>query len=234
VTTRYALEVPRLGSFILTHHWDGEVQGLKAFPRDARPPSAIIFWSFRLMVGLGFLMLGLGGWAGWRGWRGRLYGDRRLFRAVVAMGPMGFVAVLAGWVTTEVGRQPWTVYGLLRTAESASPIQAPAVAASLAAFILVGIVHVIRGGLMWRVRRPLQAAQPHRAHVRQAQGLETHRHPIRPLRPHLHERDLHRRNRHLLAMSFEPRSALTKIAIGAIRLGIAGSPGTLGFLLSHQ
>jgi cytochrome d ubiquinol oxidase subunit I len=136
-TTRYALEIPRLGSLMLTHHWDGEVQGLKAFPRDARPPSAIIFWSFRLMVGLGFLMLGLGGWAGWLRWRGRLYGDRRLFRAAVAMGPMGFVAVLAGWVTTEVGRQPWTVYGLLRTAESASPIQAPAVAASLAAFVLV-------------------------------------------------------------------------------------------------
>jgi cytochrome d ubiquinol oxidase subunit I len=95
-TTRYALEIPRLGSLMLTHHWHGEVQGLKAFPRDARPPSAIIFWSFRLMVGLGFLMLGLGGWAGWRRWRGRLYGDRRLFRAAVAMGPMGFVAVLAG------------------------------------------------------------------------------------------------------------------------------------------
>jgi cytochrome bd ubiquinol oxidase subunit I len=136
-TTRYALEIPRLGSLILTHHWDGEVQGLKAFPRDARPPSAIIFWSFRLMVGLGFLMLVLGAWAGWRRWQARLYDDRRLFCAAVAMGPMGFAAVLAGWVTTEVGRQPWTVYGLLRTAESASPIQAPAVAASLTAFVLV-------------------------------------------------------------------------------------------------
>jgi cytochrome bd ubiquinol oxidase subunit I len=82
-------------------------------------------------------MLGLGVWAGWRRWRGRLYEDRSLFRAAVVMGPMGFVAVLAGWVTTEVGRQPWTVYGLLRTAESASPIQAPAVAASLTAFVLV-------------------------------------------------------------------------------------------------
>jgi cytochrome d ubiquinol oxidase subunit I len=150
-TTRYALEIPRLGSFILTHHWDGEVQGLKAFPVDERPPAAIVFWSFRLMVGLGLLMLGLGVWASWRRWHGRLYEDRALFRAAVTMGPMGFVAVIAGWVTTEVGRQPWTVYGLLGTAESASPIEAPAVAASLTAFVLAyfavfgaGVFYILR------------------------------------------------------------------------------------------
>jgi len=136
-TTRYALEIPRLGSLILTHHWDGEVQGLKAFPKDTRPPAAIVFWSFRLMVGLGFLMLGLGVW----GWLEAL--ARPALRGSLAVpgggrhGADGVVAVLAGWVTTEVGRQPWTVYGLLRTAESASPIQAPAVAASLTAFVLV-------------------------------------------------------------------------------------------------
>jgi cytochrome d ubiquinol oxidase subunit I len=158
-TTRYALEIPRLGSLILTHHWDGEVRGLKSFPTDERPPSAIIFWSFRIMVGLGFLMLGLGAWAGWRRWGGRLYDDRRLLRAAILMGPTGFVALLAGWVTTEVGRQPWTVYGLLRTADSASPIQAPAVAASLTAFVVVyfavfgaGVFYLLR-----LMRRPPEA-----------------------------------------------------------------------------
>jgi cytochrome d ubiquinol oxidase subunit I len=136
-TTRYALEIPRLGSLILTHSLDGEVQGLKAFPADERPPAALIFWTFRVMVALGFLMLGLGIWAGWRRWQGRLYDDRGLLRAALVMGPMGFVALLCGWITTEVGRQPWTVYGLLRTADSVSPIEAPAVASSLTAYVVV-------------------------------------------------------------------------------------------------
>ncbi len=135
--TRFALEIPRLGSLILTHSWDGEIKGLKAWPRDQRPPAVVVFWTFRLMVGLGFAMLGLGLWAGWRRLRGRPYDDRWLLRAALAMGPMGFVAVVAGWVTTEVGRQPWTVYGLLGTAESASPLQTAAVASSLTAFVLI-------------------------------------------------------------------------------------------------
>jgi cytochrome d ubiquinol oxidase subunit I len=136
-TTRYALEIPRLGSLILTHSLDGEVRGLKAFPADERPPAALIFWTFRVMVALGFLMLGLGVWAGWRRWQGRLHDDRGLLRAALFMGPMGFVALLCGWITTEVGRQPWTVYGLLRTADSVSPIEAPAVASSLTAYVVV-------------------------------------------------------------------------------------------------
>ena len=89
------------------------------------------------MVGLGFAMLGLGAWSLWRRIRGRLYEDRWLHRAAIVMGPMGFVAVLAGWITTEVGRQPFTVYGLLRTSDSLAPVAAPAVAASLIAFIVV-------------------------------------------------------------------------------------------------
>lgn len=89
------------------------------------------------MVGLGFAMLGLGAWSLLRRMRGRLFEDRWLHRAAIAMGPMGFVAVLAGWITTEVGRQPFTVYGLLRTGDSLAPVAAPAVAASLLAFIVV-------------------------------------------------------------------------------------------------
>jgi len=136
--TRYQIAIPNLGSLILTHHMDGEVKGLKAFPKDRRPPAEIVFWSFRLMVGIGFAMLGIGLWSLLRRLHmNRLYEDRMLHRAALLMAPSGFVAVLAGWITTEVGRQPYTVYGLLTTAESAAPIAAPAVATSLVAFIIV-------------------------------------------------------------------------------------------------
>jgi len=135
--TRDAIEIPNLGSLILTHDWNGEVKGLKAWPKDQRPPSALIFWTFRIMVAIGFAMAGLGLWAAWARWRGRLDVSRWLHRAAVVMGPSGFLAVLCGWITTEVGRQPWTIYGLLTTADSASPLAAPAVSTSLIAFILV-------------------------------------------------------------------------------------------------
>jgi cytochrome d ubiquinol oxidase subunit I len=136
-TTRYALEVPRLGSLVLTHEWDGEVKGLKAWPPADRPNSLIVFWSFRIMVGLGVLMVVLGLFSLWARIGGRLYDWGLLHRFAILMGPSGFVAVLAGWITTEVGRQPFTVYGLLRTAQSVSPIDAQAVGASLLAFIVV-------------------------------------------------------------------------------------------------
>jgi len=135
--TRYAVEIPYLGSLILTRSLTGEIKGLKEFPKDQRPPAAIIFWSFRIMVAIGFAMVGLGFWAAWCRWRNKLYDGRYLHMAAVLMGPMGFLAVLAGWVTTEVGRQPWTVYGLLRTADSAGSLQASAVGSSLVAFVLV-------------------------------------------------------------------------------------------------
>lgn len=134
---RYKLEVPRLGSLILKHDPNAPLPGLSDFPRDQWPPVPIVFWSFRIMVGLGFAMLAVGLWSLLARFRGRLYDWPWLHRACVAVGPAGFVAVIAGWVTTEVGRQPFTVYGLLRTAESHSPLAAPAVAASLVAFVLV-------------------------------------------------------------------------------------------------
>jgi cytochrome d ubiquinol oxidase subunit I len=98
---------------------------------------AILFWSFRIMVGLGMAMLGLGVWSLIARARGKLYDAPWLLRAAVLMGPTGFIAVIAGWTTTEVGRQPYTVYGLLTTAQSRSPIAAPAVGASLVAFVVV-------------------------------------------------------------------------------------------------
>jgi cytochrome bd ubiquinol oxidase subunit I len=105
--TRYQIAILRLGALILTNRWDGELKGLKAFDKDKRPPAQIIFYTFRLMVGIGFLMLGVGLWSLFRRWQGQaLYKDRMLHRFVLLMAPSGFVAVLAGWITTEVGRQP--------------------------------------------------------------------------------------------------------------------------------
>tara|TARA_Y100001933_G_scaffold146563_1_gene145088 strand:+ start:5829 stop:7238 length:1410 start_codon:yes stop_codon:yes gene_type:complete len=133
----YAVGIPKLSSLILKHDLDAPLAGLDTVPREEQPPVGIVFWSFRIMVALGFAMLGLGLWALVRRVQGRLYESPLLHRAAVAMGPAGFVAVLAGWVTTEVGRQPYTVYGLLRTGDSLAPVAAPAVAASLIAFIVV-------------------------------------------------------------------------------------------------
>ena len=133
----YAVQIPKLSSLILKHDLNAPLAGLDTIPDEDEPPVAIVFWSFRIMIALGFSMLGLGLWGVWRRVRGKLYEDKWLNRAAILMGPMGFVAVLAGWITTEVGRQPFTVYGLLRTADSLAPIDAPAVAVSLIAFIIV-------------------------------------------------------------------------------------------------
>ena len=135
--TRYALEIPLLGSLILTHGLTEPLKGLNDFAQQDRRKSALIFWTFRIMVATGFAMLGIGLWSAWARWRKTLYTRKWLHRAAILMGPSGFLAVLCGWITTEVGRQPFTIYGLLRTADSASPLQASAVSASLTAFIIV-------------------------------------------------------------------------------------------------
>jgi cytochrome bd ubiquinol oxidase subunit I len=135
--TKYAIQVPHLGSLILTHSWNGEIAGLKSFPREDRPYSPIVFWSFRIMVGLGLLMLLLSIVALALRRKGRLYEARWFQRWVLLMGPSGILALLAGWITTEVGRQPWTVYGVLRTVDSVSPLDAQQVGVSLLTFVVV-------------------------------------------------------------------------------------------------
>ena len=160
--TRDAIAIPHLGALILTHSWNGAVRGLDEFPPADRPYAPVMFWTFRLMVGLGFLMAGLGLASLWLRWRGTLYQARWLQWAMVGMAPAGFVAILAGWVTTEMGRQPWTVYGLLRTTDSASPIATPGVAASLIGFALVYAI-VFGAGLLYLLRlvaRPPAAGEP--------------------------------------------------------------------------
>lgn len=140
-SNHFEIAVPHLGSLILTHDWNGKLVGLKDFPVDERPPVAPIFFSFRIMVGIGMLML-FAGMAGlWLAWRRRLFDTRWYHRYLVAMIPSGFIAVLAGWITTEMGRQPYTVYGLMRTSDSLSPVAAPSVLATLITFVIVyGIV----------------------------------------------------------------------------------------------
>lgn len=136
-TTRYAVSVPHLGSLILTHSWNGEIRGLKEFPPQDRPNSTIVFWSFRVMAGLGMLMIftSLLAWALRRG--GKIYEAKWFQKLVVVMGPTGFITLLAGWVTTEAGRQPWVVYGVLRTSQAVSPLTTQQVGISLMAFVFV-------------------------------------------------------------------------------------------------
>ena len=156
----YAIAIPKLGSLLLEHDLKGPIAGLDKIPEADRPPAAIIFWSFRIMVGLGLLMLALGLASLWLRWRGRLFSSRLLHRFALVMGPAGFVAVIAGWVTTEVGRQPWVIQGLMRTRDAVSPIAAPAVGASLTAFVLV--YFAVFGAGIWYILKLM--SQPPHAH----------------------------------------------------------------------
>jgi cytochrome d ubiquinol oxidase subunit I len=135
--TRYAVQIPHLGSLILTHSWNGEIRGMKEFPKENRPPSYIVFWSFRIMVGMGLLMVLAALLGVFLRKGGRLYEARWYQYFVLCMGPSGIVALLAGWITTEVGRQPWTVYGVLRTADSVAPISSQQAGVSLLVFVVV-------------------------------------------------------------------------------------------------
>ena len=118
---RYALEIPKLGSFIASGTWNSREPGLESFPPENRPPVIIPFLSFRLMVGMGLIMLGVSWWGNVLRWRGRLDTSRWFLRIAFLSFPTGFIAVLSGWFTAEVGRQPWVVYGLLRTADAVTP-----------------------------------------------------------------------------------------------------------------
>ncbi|MBX7534879.1 cytochrome ubiquinol oxidase subunit I [Qipengyuania sp. GH1] len=154
----YAVGIPKLSSLILKHELDAPLAGLDTIADEDQPPVFPVFWAFRVMVGIGFLMLGLGAWSLFARFRKKLYDWSWLHRAAVVMGPSGFVAVIAGWITTEVGRQPWTVYGVLRTADSASPLDAPAVATSLIAFVIV--YFAVFGVGTWYILR-LMSHPPH-------------------------------------------------------------------------
>lgn len=147
----YPIAIPNASSLILKHDLHAPLAGLDTVARQDWPPVPIVFWSFRLMVGLGLLMILLGFVSLVARWKGKLFEWKPLHRFAVLMGPAGTVAVLAGWVTTEVGRQPFTVFGLLRTDHSVSPLAAPAVAASLVAFVIVYFT-VFGAGMLYILR----------------------------------------------------------------------------------
>ncbi len=147
----YEISIPGLASLIITHQWDGTFPGLKDFPPDQRPSVAFPFFGFRIMVAIGFWFIALAAVGGYLWWRGRLFESRLYLRAAALSWPLGFIAILAGWITTETGRQPWVIYGVLRTADATSPVPMQSVATSLALFFLVygvvfsaGIVYINR------------------------------------------------------------------------------------------
>jgi cytochrome d ubiquinol oxidase subunit I len=136
--TKYGITIPGGASWVLTGDVNGEIPNLKSFAPEDRPPVAWVFWSFRVMVGLGMLMILIGVVSAVQYFRGKLFESRWLHGWWMLMMPSGFVALLAGWFVTEIGRQPWTAYGIIRTAESVSPaILGPQVAWSLLAFVVM-------------------------------------------------------------------------------------------------
>ena len=158
---RYAVEVPALGSVLLMHSRTATIRGLDSYPMDQRPPVGPPFFSFRIMVGIAVLMLFVAVIGQFLRLRGRLYRSVWFLRLCQWSAPLGFVAVIAGWTTTEVGRQPWTVYGLLRTAKSVTPsLTGTDVAISLALYVIVYLIMFPTGFALMAgiVRRGMHAA----------------------------------------------------------------------------
>jgi cytochrome d ubiquinol oxidase subunit I len=133
----FQIAIPHVGSLLITHEWDGKFAGLKDVPAEDRPPVAPVFFAFRIMVGIGFALLGLVFWGAFLWLKGELTTNRVFLRAAAWSWPAGFIAIIAGWMVTEIGRQPWIATGVLRTADAASPITPETVAVSLALFVLV-------------------------------------------------------------------------------------------------
>ena len=169
----YQVAIPHLGSLIITHSWDGHFKGLNDFAPADRPPLIPPFFGFRLMVGIGMFLILLAVFGGYQWLRGRLFENRLFLRAASLSWPLGFIAIIAGWTTTETGRQPWVATGLIRTAQAASPVAAGSVGATLIAFLLIYLV-VYSAGIYYMnllIRRgpapqgpsgPDQARVPHR------------------------------------------------------------------------
>ncbi len=164
----WELAIPKVGSLITAGSVDAEIRGLKSFAAEDRPPVAVVFWAFRVMVGLGLAMIGLGLWGAWLYWRRGGPEKSKLFLwASVLMGPAGFVAVISGWIVAEVGRQPYVIYGVLRTKDAVSPLTTAEVSVSLLAFIAIYAV-VFTSGALFILR--LIAAGPN-APVPEAQAV---------------------------------------------------------------
>ena len=178
--TRYTLEIPYLGSLILTHSLSQQIPALKSFAKEDRPNSTIIFYSFRMMVGLGMLMILLGLWSLYLRWRGNLYENKMFLRFTLLMGPSGLLALLAGWFTTEIGRQPWVVYGLLRTKDAVSNHGAMQMSISLLLFIAI-YSSVFGVGYLYMMKLIRKGPQAHEGKSQEHGGPGQPRTPARPL-----------------------------------------------------
>lgn len=179
----YEVAIPRLGSLVLTHSWDGTIQPLTAVPASERPPVAPVFWAFRVMVGLGVLMLLLtlaSLWAWWRGWlfESKRVASRWLLQGWRLLSPAGFVALLAGWYVVEIGRQPYVIYGLLRTSEAVSPnIEAAAVLGSLITYAVAYAV-IFGAGIWYLLKMIRRGPMPHEPAPEPAGGDKTAARPL--------------------------------------------------------
>ncbi|EPF90597.1 cytochrome ubiquinol oxidase subunit I [Acinetobacter gyllenbergii] len=178
--TKYAIAIPNLGSLILTHSMDGTVKGLKDFAPEDRPNSTIVFWSFRIMVGLGMLMLLLAAMGLWLRKTGKFYENKWFHRFALIMGPSGFIALLAGWFTTEVGRQPWVVYGVMRTKDALSPVSAEQVGLTLIIFVVVYCI-VFGVGIYYMLKLMHKGPEFIDSKAEQVGGVGHFKTPMRPL-----------------------------------------------------
>ncbi len=184
--TRYAVSVPYLGSLILTHSLDQPVPALKDFPSADRPNATVVFWSFRVMVLMGLLMIALGLFSLWLRYKGRLYRSRPFLRFVLLMGPSGLIAILAGWFTTEIGRQPWVVYGVMRTRDAVSAHSTLQMSISLLAFIVVYCV-VFGVGYLYMLRLIKHGPVTGEGEAMTYGGPGQHNTPARPLSAASHQ-----------------------------------------------
>jgi cytochrome d ubiquinol oxidase subunit I len=179
-TTRYKIEIPALGSLILTHSLDKQVPAMKEFPAEDRPNSTIVFWSFRVMVGLGLLMIFVGLWSLWLRKRGTLYSSKPFLYLTLWMGPSGLIAILAGWFTTEIGRQPWVVYGLMRTSEGVSNHSYTQLGVTLVIFVVVYFA-LFGTGLGYMMRLVRKGPHTGEGDAQPPGGPGQQRTPARPL-----------------------------------------------------
>ena len=157
--TRWAIKLPRALSLLAFHDPNAEVRGLNDIPREEWPPVAIVHIAFQIMVALGMYMAAVSVWVIWRWWRSRRDGgladDRLLLRALAVATPMGFIAIEAGWTVTEVGRQPWIVYGILRTADAVTPMPGLVIP-----FLVFTLLYILLGGIVIYMMRQHIAHAP--------------------------------------------------------------------------
>ncbi len=175
-TNHFEISIPRGSSLILTHDPNGLFPGLKSVPPQDRPPLLNVFFGFRIMLAVGFFMIAAALYGVWLMWREQLFNTRWFLRIVAQTWWVGFVAVIAGWVVTESGRQPWLVHGILRTADGVSPVPGSSIAATLALFVIVyGIVfamgiYYINRLIAWGLPAGAQEPMPTRSPLAAAKG----------------------------------------------------------------